>query len=77
MYTTTGAGWAQMMDVNLLGAHHRDQLASERPENRLGVLGGFGQEREPAHPREHGGEVDLVCAVAGTRRVQAACVVVG
>jgi hypothetical protein len=49
-----GVGLAEMMDVHLLGAWHREQLAGERTEDRLRVFSAIGKQGQAAHARQQG-----------------------
>ena len=40
------------MYVHLIGAERAEQLAGERQEDRLSVVGAVGQQRQPAHAGE-------------------------
>jgi hypothetical protein len=58
-------GLAELMDVDLLGAHDGEQLAGEASEDRVGVLDSLGKLAEPAHPGEHRRKVELGCVAVG------------
>jgi hypothetical protein len=51
------SGRAEVMDVDLLGADRRDQLAGEAGEDCIRVLDRVGQRGEAAHAGEYAGRL--------------------
>ncbi len=58
-----------MVDVDLLGAERRDQLAGEAGEDRVCVLDGVGQRCETAHTGEHGSQLAFLGRCRWPRRL--------